>query len=151
MYFDEVPKYRDTIMESICKCDAIVDLLRPEDQPNMRATELPYKFIFPYGHIIDKTTDASVYLCFDVVAPRVIDRTFTDFRIDFWIISHERRMKTPKGLVTDLLSIELDKLINGSRCFGLGKVELKTWDQFSPAEDFYGRSLVYRTVDFNRE
>lgn len=151
MYFEEIPNYRDTIMESICKCDAIIDLLRPEDQPTMKASEMPYKYIFPYGHIIDKTTEVGTYICFDVVAPRVIDRNFTDFRIDFWIISHERRMKTPKGLVTDLLTIELDKLINGSRCFGLGRVELMTWDRFTPAEDFHGRSLVYRTVDFNRE
>lgn len=150
MYFDEVPKYRDTIVENICKCEPIVNLLRPEEWPDMPASELPYKFIFPYGHIIDKTTDTGVYVCFDVVAPRVIDRTFTDFRLYFWIISHERRMRTPTGLVTDLLSIELDRLINGNRAFGLGRVELKTWSRFTPAENFHGRELVYRTVDFNR-
>lgn len=151
MYFEDVPKYRDTIMESICKCDAITDLIRPQDQPDMKATSMPYKYIFPYGKIIDKTTDTGVYICFDVIVPRVINGAFTDFRIDFWIIAHERRMRTKKGLVTDLLTIELDKLINGSRAFGLGKVELKTWDSFTPADGFHGRSLIYRTVDFNRE
>lgn len=151
MYFEEIPNYRDTIMQSICKSKAIVDLLRPEDAPDMKAMEMPYKYIFPYGHIIDKTTEVGTYICFDLIAPRVIDRTFTDFRIDFWIISHERRIRTPKGLVTDLLTIELDKLINGSRCFGLGRVELMDWDRFVPAENFHGRSLVYKTIDFNRE
>ena len=97
MYFEQIPKYRDTIMESICKCDAIIDLVRPEDNPNMGA------------------------------------------------------MRTPKGLVTDLLTTEIDKLINGNNCFGLGRVELKSWDKFTPAEDFHGTTLVYRTVDFNRE
>lgn len=149
MYLEAVPKYRDTIMETICKCDAVIDLLRPADQPEIKASEMPYKFIFPYSRIIDKTTEAGIYICFDVFAPRVIDRTFTDFRIDFWIIAHERCMRTDKGLVTDLLSIEIDKLINGNRGFGLGRVELKAWDGFTPAEGFHGRSLVYRTVDFN--
>lgn len=151
MYFEDVPKYRDTIMESICKCDAIVELLRPENQPQMSAKELPYKFIFPWGKIVDKATEAGVYICFDIAVPRVINKTFTDFRIDFWIMAHERKMRTDKGLVTDLITIELDKLINGSRAFGLGKVELKTWDGFKPADGFDGRVLVYRTVDFNRE
>lgn len=151
MYFEEIPNYRDTIMEHICKCEAITDLLRSEEQSDLKASDMPYKYIFPYGHLIDKTTDVGTYICFDVIAPRVVNRTFTDFRIEFWIISHERRMRTPKGLVTDLITTELDKLINGSRCFGLGKVELMTWDRFTPAEDFHGRSLVYRTVDFNRE
>ena len=102
----------------------------------------------PHSH---KTTEVGTYLCFDVAAPRIIDRAFSDFRIYFWIISHERAMRTPKGLVTDLLSCEVDKLMNGSREFGLGRVELMGWDRFTPADDFHGRSLTYRTVDFNRE
>ena len=151
MYFEEIPNYRDTIMRSICKCDRIVELLRPKNQPTMKASDMPYKYIFPYGHLIDKSTEVGTYICFDIVAPRIINRSFIDFRMDFWIISHERDMKTQHGLITDLLTIELDKLINGSKCFGLGEVELVGWDRFTPADGFHGRSLVYRTVDFNRE
>lgn len=151
MYFEQIPKYRDTIMESICKCDAIVDLVRPEDNPKMGAMDLAYKRIFPYDFMVGKTTDVGTYICFDIVAPRIINRSFSDFNIYIWIIAHERTMRTPKGLVTDLLTTEIDKLINGSNCFGLGRVELKSWDKFTPAEDFHGTTLVYRTVDFNRE
>lgn len=151
MYLSEIPRYRDVVMERICKCDAIIDLIRPEDQPDMKASDMAYKYIFPYDYIADKTTEVGTYLCFDVAAPRIIDRAFSDFRIYFWIISHERAMRTPKGLVTDLLSCEVDKLMNGSREFGLGRVELMGWDRFTPADDFHGRSLTYRTVDFNRE
>ena len=151
MYLSDIPKYRDTIMEQICKCDTIINLIRPEDRPNMKTSELAYQYIFPYGRIIDKTADVGTYLCFDIVAPRVVNRAFTDFRINFWLIAHDRRMQTPKGLVTDLLSIEVEKIMNGSKAFGLGSVELMTWDRFTPAESFNGRSLMYRTVDFNRE
>ena len=87
----------------------------------------------------------------NIIAPRIINRSFSDFNIYIWIIAHERTMRTPKGLVTDLLTTEVDKLINGSNGFGLGRVELKSWDRFTPAEDFHGRTLVYRTVDFNRK
>ena len=45
MYFEQVPEYRDTIMESICKCDAIIDLIRPTEAPEMSAKEMAYKYI----------------------------------------------------------------------------------------------------------
>jgi len=151
MYLDEVPRYRDEIMEGLCKCDTIVNLIRPKDQPDLRSADLAYKYIFPYDRLIDKTTEAGTYICFDIVAPRTVNRSFTDFRIYIWVIAHERTMRTPKGLVTDLLCIEIDKLMNGSKSFGLGQTYLTTWDRFNPAEDFHGRSLVYRTYDFNRE
>lgn len=150
MYLSEVPRYRDTIMEQLCKCDRVVELMRPEEKPDMRASDMAYRYIYPYDHIVDKTTAAGIYLCFDIVAPRVVNRAFTDLRIYFWIIAHDRRMRTPQGLVTDLLSNEIEKMMNGSREFGLGRVELSAWDRFNPADCFHGRSLVYRTVDFNR-
>ena len=87
MYFEQIPKYRDTIMESICKCDAIIDLVRPEDNPNMGAMDLAYKRIFPYDFMVGKTTDVGTYICFDIVAPRIINRSFSDFNIYIWIIA----------------------------------------------------------------
>lgn len=76
MYLSEIPRYRDVVMERICKCDAIIDLIRPEDQPNMKASDMAYKYIFPYDYIVDKTTEVGSYLCFDVAAPRIIDHAF---------------------------------------------------------------------------
>lgn len=151
MHLEEVPKYRDTIVESICKCDKIIDLIRPSELPDMTASEMVDKYIFPYDRIINKTSEVGVYICFDIVVPIVINRAFDDFRIVVRVIAHDRRMRTPKGLVTDLICAEIDRLINGSNGFGVGRVEFKTWDSFNPAEGFYGRTLTYRTVDFNRE
>ena len=72
MYLSEIPRYRDVVMERICKCDAIIDLIRPEDQPDMKASDMAYKYIFPYDYIVDKTTEVGTYLCFDVAAPTVL-------------------------------------------------------------------------------
>lgn len=150
MYLEDIPRYRDTMMESICKSENIVNLIQSVDT-KLKPRDLPYKRVFPYNYIINKTTEAGIYICFDISIPRVIDRAFNDYRLYFWIIAHERWMKTPKGLSSDIISSEIDKLINGSNCFGLGRVELKESEPFTPAEDFYGRVLTYRTVDFNRE
>ena len=151
MYLEEIPKYRDTIVEQFIKSEKIVSLLGSDDDGNEEPSGLVYKYIFPFDHIVDKTTTAGNYICFDIVAPRVVSRAFVDFRIYIWIISHDRWMQTPQGLSTDLLSIEIERIMNGSKNFGLGTVELTNWDRFVPADGFHGRMLVYRTVDFNRE
>lgn len=151
MYLDEVIEYRDTIVQQLIKSDKIIKLLGTDESRPTKPSDMVYKYLFPYNRIIDKTTEAGNYLCFDIVAPRIINRAFTDFRIYFWIISHDRWMQTPKGLAGDLLSIEIENIMNGSRKFGLGTTELTGWDVFTPAENFYGRILTYRTVDFNRE
>lgn len=151
MYLEDVPKYRDTIVQQLLQSDKIVHLLGADENFSRKPADMVYRYLYPYGRIIDKTDKAGNYLCFDLIAPRVIDRAFIDFRIYFWIISHDRWMQTPKGLASDLLSIEIEHIMNGSKDFGLGRVALTGWDSFNPAEGFHGRSLIYRTVDFNRE
>ena len=151
MYLQDVKLYRDTIVEQLLSNEAIVELIRPEDAPFTKPRDLLYKHIYPYDHIIEKTTEAETFLCFDIEAPRIIGRAFTEFRIYFWIMTHDRRIVTPKGLRGDLLSSEIEKVMNGSKDFGIGRVELKSWGRFAPAEKFHGRSLIYETVDFNRE
>lgn len=150
MNLKEVPHYRNEIMEYILKNQDITKILLSKCDSEMSPRELAYHYVYPYDYIVGKTSDAGVYICFDIRVPRVINRTFNDFQINIWIIAHERCMRTDEGLVTDLLSSKIDELINGSRCFGLGEVELESWDYFTPAEDFHGRALMYRTVDFNR-
>lgn len=150
MYLEQLPDYRTNIMSGICRSSEIIDLLRPSDNPDMPVIEMQYKYIFPYDHIVDTTTEAGAYLCFDIDVPRVIDRTFVDLSIYIWIIVHERYMCVPNGLRLDRLGIAVEKLMNGSRDFGLGTVELKSFTRLNPAEQFHGRAMVYRTVDFNR-
>ena len=57
---------------------------------------------------------------------------------------------TNEGVRTDVLSDEVDKIMNGNKDLGLGTVELKTVGRVNPAKDYFGRTLVYRSVDFNR-
>lgn len=150
MYLEQLPDYRASLMSGICWSDEITSLLKPADNPDISVLDMQYKYIFPYDHMVDTTTKAGAYLCFDIDAPRVIDRIFVDLTIYIWIIVHERCMRTPDGLLLDRLGIAVEKLMNGSREYGLGTVELKSFTRLNPAEQFHGRAMVYRTVDFNR-
>jgi hypothetical protein len=147
-----VARYREKLMERLCMSEAARSLAGPprDEGDLIHPWDLPYKYVFPYAKIIDKADEAAVYICFDVESPRAIGSTFADMLIRVWILSHYRCIRTPNGLATDLLSSEVDKILNGSSEFGLGRVELKSWSAFSPADGFHGVMLVYRTVDFSR-
>lgn len=67
-----------------------------------------------------------------------------------WIFSHQSILRTNEGVRTDILSNEVDKIMNGNKDLGLGTTELKTVGRVNPAKDYFGRTLVYRSVDFNR-
>ena len=73
-----------------------------------------------------------------------------DISILFWTFTHQTLMCTSEGIRTDILASEVDKIINGNRNLGLGTVELKKVLRVNPAKDYHGRSLLYRSVDFNR-
>ena len=51
---------------------------------------------------------------------------------------------------TDVLADEVDKIMNGNKDLGLGTTELRTVGRVNPAKDYFGRTLIYRSVDFNR-
>lgn len=54
------------------------------------------------------------------------------------------------GVLLDKLSVEINKMLNGSRFYGLGQLKLSSVQRFEPITDYLGRVLVYSTVDFNR-
>lgn len=149
MYLDELSKYKIEIMKRLCLESKIQNLiLLSESQINGR--EMMYKNIFPYAFIPDTITNASTFICFDLEVERVQNRTFKDINILFWTFTHQTLMRTSEGIRTDILASEIDKIINGNRNLGLGTVELKKVLRVNPAKDYHGRSLIYRSVDFNR-
>ena len=60
-------------------------------------------------------------------------------------------MSLPQGGVrTDKLCSEISKIINGSRYFGLGELELSSVKRFAPMTDFQGKVMVFNAKEFNR-
>ena len=149
MYLDELSKYKIEIMKRLCLSKEIQSLILFSESEN-QGKEMMYKNIFPYAFIPDTVTDASTFICFDLEIQRVQNRTFKDINMLFWIFTHQSLMRTENGIRTDIISNEVDKILNGNKNFGLGTSELKKVLRINPAKDYHGRSLIYKTVDFNR-
>lgn len=149
MYLEELSKYKIEIMKRLCLNSKIQNLVLLYESQN-QGKEMMYRYIFPYAFVPDTVTSANTFICFDLEAQRVENRTFKDMNILFWIFTHQSLMRTNDGIRTDLLANEIDKIMNGNKNLGLGTVELKKVLRVNPAKDYHGRTLIYRSVDFNR-
>lgn len=151
MYLGELFDYKNKLMEDLCKNEEIVRLVTGEECPLLPAHELAYKKFFPYEHIPETASEASVYICFEVTARKVPNKTFYYPMIYIWIAAHQSKMRPEwGGVLTDQIAIEIDKMLNGSRLYGQGELELSAVDTFAPTTGYLGRSLAYATRDFNR-
>ena len=149
--FEEFTSYKNTLMKAICTSDAIVDLLKLEtDKPNITGKEMRYNRIFPYNYVPLTTEHATTYICFTVTAPNIKEGIISELRLTVYVFTHQDIMRTDKGMRTDLLVSEIDKLLNGSTDYGLGKVVPKMCDVMQvPCRGYSGLFSVYSVKDFN--
>lgn len=148
---EEFTTYKNTLMRAICTSDTIVDLLKLDtDKPNITGKEMRYNRIFPYNYVPLTTEHATTYICFTVTAPYPKDGIITELRLTVYVFTHQDIMRTDNGMRTDLLISEIDKLLNGSTEYGLGKVSLKLCDVMQvPCRGYSGLFSVYTVKDFN--
>ena len=148
---EEFTTYKQSMMQAICTSDRIVDLLRLDiDNPNMTGKEMRYNRIFPYNYVPLTTEHATTYICFTVTAPTVRDDVTSELLLTFFVFTHQDLMRTDKGIRTDLLVSEIDKLLNGSTKYGLGKVSFRGCDVMQvPCRGYAGLYSVYSVKDFN--
>lgn len=149
-FLQELAADKEKLLRFFLSDQTLVDLLLNKSGSPVPNLDLRYSQVFPY-HWLDSTiTEEKSYICFSITSPRVQSPTVLDVEMKVWVFSHERIMRTPSGPRIDLLTAAIDSLLNGSAGFGIGKVELLSTREISPAKDFYGYEIRYLVKDFNR-
>lgn len=148
---EEFTRYKQTLMKAICTSDEIVDLLRLDTDPKtITGKDMRYTRIFPYNYVPLVTENANTYICFTVTAPNVRNDVISELCLTVYVFTHQDIMRTDNGMRTDLLASEIDKLLNGSTKYGLGKVSLRTCDVLQvPVRGYAGLFSVYYVKEFN--
>ena len=148
---EEFTKYKQTLMKAICTTDKIIELLKLEsDSTEITGKDMRYSRIFPYNYVPLTIENAQTFICFTVTAPNVRDDLIAELRLTIYVFTHQDLMRTPEGIRTDLLVSEIDKVLNGSTQYGLGKVSLKACDVMQvPCQGYSGLYSVYSVRDFN--
>lgn len=111
--------------------------------------------IFEYEYVDDTNETTDTYLCMETVVAKA--PTTTAYRVYLYIFAycHKKIMQSYKregkvGTRVDILAADVDRLLNGSKDFGIGKLNLVSDDVYKPNNKYYGRCICYEAVDFNR-
>lgn len=151
MYLQEFFDYKNQFMKDICCNRNIVTLITDDENSRVPNHTLAYSQIYPYEFVPETVGVGQTFICFDVDIIKVDNKTFYTPVLYVWVFTHKSKLHLPSGGVrTDQLAAEIDNLINGSRFYGLGELELSSVGRFVPIVDYQGRELVYYAKDFNR-
>lgn len=148
---EEFTSYKQTLMKAICTSESITNLMKLESDPDtITGKDMRYTRIYPYNYVPLTIEVAQTFICFTVTAPNVRDNLISELRLTIYVFTHQDLMRTDSGMRTDLIISEIDKLLNGSTEYGLGKVSLRSCDVMQvPCQGYSGLFSVYSVKDFN--
>lgn len=151
MLLDEFFDYKNKLMETLCKNEAVVRLVTDSESAAVPNYDLSYKQIYPFEYVPDTVDDGKTFICFDVDIDRVYDKVYYQPVLYVWVFTHKSKLRLDKGGIrTDQLAVEINKELSGSRYFGLGELDLYSVGRFAPSTDYQGRVMTYTATDFNR-
>ena len=154
MHLEEFYDYKNKLMQDLCSDPDIVRLVTGNSNATVPNHDLPYTQVFPYEYVPETVDDGKTYICIEVDIASVPNKTFYLPVVYVWAFTHKSRMRvqTDKGgsVLVDELAAAIDRVVNGSRYYGLGTLELDSAPHFKPVTDYLGRALIYRTREFNR-
>lgn len=156
MTLKDIGTYKNRLLTTIIKSDDICELILGKNYDKTDVDEkLTYKNIFPYLYVDDTQTTADTYICFEVSVPRAQDFTYKNMKIDVWCYCHKDIMKYSKkgylGTRADILGDMIDRLLNSSDKYGLGRLKLESSMPLNVSKVHYGRHMSYSCVEFNIE
>ncbi len=146
----ELKEFRSRINEKLCSDQTIVDLINDKSNSSIPDRDLMYKQIFPYAYTPDAVKDTGTFICHRIYVPEVMNKTFKNMTIAFYVFVHQDNIRTSKGLRYDLIAERIEDLFNGSFDLGVGRMKLYGFNDISPAPKFHGVSLEYTVTDLNR-
>jgi len=150
MQLNEFYDYKNTLMGDIITNQTIVELI-DESKTQQTAYQLAYTNIFPYEYIPDTVEHGETFICFDVDIQKAMNKTFYQPTIYIWVFTHKSLLRIPEGGIRpDRITEELAKMLNGSRMYGLGELDLYSVRRFAPMTDYQGKVMTFYAEDFNR-
>ena len=148
---DELFDYKNQFIDDIMKNQRIIRMLSTSGDALRKPEELLYKQIFPYEYVPYTVEHGSTFICCEVDIRRVSNKTYLSPEMYVWVFTHDSLTRLPQGgLRVDSICSEITRVINGSRLYGLGQLNLYSATRFAPITHYQGRTLVFEASDFNR-
>jgi hypothetical protein len=143
-YMEEIKDYKKTVLDELWNSMALKEIM---EIPSVTYEEFE-THVIPYGKNAETITIAGSYILFEVDPRRPIKGHYMEYIIRFWVLVHDEKNLTPRGVRVDLITIQLDKMFGDSRRFGIGEIENQGAPSFITSKGFSGREIRYYTTDF---
>jgi hypothetical protein len=78
------------------------------------------------------------------------NRTYSDFTIWFFISTHVSTINIPTGLRYDKIVAALEEIFENKNVLGVGKGIFTDNAPYTATNDFRGRVLTYKIIDFRK-
>lgn len=162
MNLEELGEYKHKVATLLANDENIIEALlgdvsQEDDTDEMllgNSSSKGHIYEFEYVPDINETTDT--FICMETVVASA--PTDASYRVYLYVFPccHKKIMESYKkpgmyGTKADMLAVYIDKKLNGSKEFGIGRVRLISNDVYKPIKNYYGRCITYEVVDFNRK
>ena len=156
MTLKDIGVYKNRLLTTIMNSEDVCETILGKGYNKTNVDEqLIYKYIFPYLYVDETQTEVKSYICIEVSVPRTHDFTYKDMKVDIWCYCHKDIMKYSKngflGTRSDILSDMVDRLLNSSNNYGIGRLKLQSCIPINISKTHYGRHLTYSCAEFNIE
>lgn len=155
-----IGKVKNKIIREFISDEAIVAAIDSHHSDVNNPEDLIYTHIFDYNQNPFTLKEVQTFITIQVHIPEARfscsqqQVTFVNPTIEIWITSHEDHMKVdniPKVTQNrnDYLSALIDKKLNGSTDYGLGRLYLTANKEFSYEKDYSCRTMLFTATDLN--
>lgn len=159
-YLDELVDYPAKVIQRIGNSKEVIGLLVNKKTDSIEEDDVDEAFenyIYDYAYVDNTVTESKAFVWVEAEIPSVSNRQVKDMRLYVTVACHKRYMDITTGILNgiagnrrDNIIRYIDKELNGSDIFGIGKLSLKSAKTISSSnQEFSIRELCYEVPDFN--
>ena len=159
-HVDELVDYNQLIVNRILGSQEVMALIANNPNLNLDSDEAAKweDHVFDHAWIDDTVQEAGAFVTVDVDVAELASGVIKEMIVYVEVLVSKSYMKLSptlfkgcKGNRRDNIVRQVDKLINGSYDFGIGKLDLVNIRTVTTANKFAGKLLTYEVFDFARD
>lgn len=158
-YLDQIVEYPSKVIQKISEDKTIVGFLLNKKIDEVSEEDFDIvldNYIYSYPYVDDTVQETSAYIWVEMDVADVSNEHIKNAELYVTVACHKQLMNLDaqkyQGFIgnrRDNITRYVDKLLNGSDVFGIGKLKLKNTRTLSPYNQFVFRELTYEVPEFN--
>jgi len=159
-HLDQLIDYKSNIIRALLNSKDVVSLIVDKANPDIYGVDgdTASSHMFDYDYIDDTVLEAGAFVMVDCDMVAAPTGTIKDLEVYVQVVVSKlfmeldhKKFKGVKGNRCDNLSRQIDLLLNGSRDYGIGRLQLASARTANVPAAFTSRLLTYRIPDFARD